>query len=163
MGYMKEYLKFSVLDLEEELTKLIIKYNKIRDTYLIIYASDLQKSIPDNSMTRDDYYTFFDMLNSSESKTIDVLLETPGGSGDAAEEIGNFLHDKFEKVSYVITGEAKSAGTILALSGNDILMTKTGSMGPIDAQVKIGRTVISAYDYVSWVKGKRRRLEKRKD
>jgi hypothetical protein len=39
-------------------------------------------------------------------------------------------------------------------------MTKTGSLGPIDAQVKIGRTRISASDYVDWVEKKREEAEK---
>jgi ClpP class serine protease len=69
---------------------------------------------------------------------IDFYTETPGGSGEAAEEIAKFLRKKFEGVNFVIAGEAKSAGTILVLSGDNIYMTDTGSLGPIDAQVKIG-------------------------
>jgi len=33
--------------------------------------------------------------------------------------------------------------------------TETGSLGPIDAQVKIGRSIVSAYDYMEWIKDKR--------
>ena len=35
-------------------------------------------------------------------------------------------------------------------------MTETGSLGPIDAQMRIGRSVISAYDYMEWVEEKKR-------
>jgi len=49
----------------------------------------------------------------------------------------------------------------MVLSGDDILMTKTGSLGPIDAQVRIGRTTISAYDYMEWVKGKAKEANKK--
>jgi len=59
----------------------------------------------------------------------------------------------------VSIGEAKSAGTIIVLSGNEILMTETGSLGPIDAQMRIGRSVISAYDYMEWVEEKRKEAE----
>ena len=76
------------------------------------------------------------------------------------EEIVRFLRSKFDNIDFVISGEAKSAGTILALSGNDILMTKSGSLGPIDAQIKIGRTVISAYDYIEWINLKREEAKK---
>ena len=34
-------------------------------------------------------------------------------------------------------------------------MTETGSLGPIDAQIHIGRSVVSAYDYMEWVKDKK--------
>jgi phage FluMu protein Com len=40
-------------------------------------------------------------------------------------------------------------------------MTETGSLGPIDAQVKIGRSVISAYDYIEWVDQKRKEAEEK--
>ena len=86
---------------------------------------------------------------------IDFYIETPRGSGEAAEEIAKFLRKKFEEVNFVIAGEAKSAGTILVLSGNNIYMTDTGSLGPIDAQVRIGRSVVSAHDYKEWVDLKR--------
>jgi hypothetical protein len=154
MGYMYEYLRKDESELKEDLRKLILEYNeynKARNTYLFIYAAAVNKSVPDVSMNKDDYYTFYDCLNNKTSENIDVLLETPGGGGDAAEEIAKFLHKKFKKVNFLIPGEAKSAGTILALSGNDILMTETGSLGPIDAQIRIGRTWVSAYDYMEWI------------
>jgi len=162
MGYMMEYLFQSEEKLKQELRMLISKYNKKRGTYLFIYAAAVNKTIPDVAMNKDDYYTFFDCLNDEKSENIDVLLETPGGSGDAAEEIAKFLHKKFNKINFLIPGEAKSAGTILALSGHDILMTSTGSLGPIDAQVRIGRTYISAYDYMEWVREKKKEADEKK-
>jgi len=38
-------------------------------------------------------------------------------------------------------------------------MTETGSLGPIDAQVKIGRSVQSAYDYIEWVQDRKKEAE----
>ncbi|VVB69100.1 Serine dehydrogenase proteinase [uncultured archaeon] len=121
----------------------------------MVYAAAIGKPIPDIPLSMDDYYTIYDMLNNTESNKLDFYIETPGGSGEAAEEIGKFIRNKFENISFVISGEAKSAGTILVLSGDEIYMTKTGSLGPIDAQVRIGRAVISAYDYMEWVEEKR--------
>ena len=95
------------------------------------------------------------MLNGADSSKLDFYIETPGGSAEAAEEIVECLRDKFEKVSFIVTGEAKSAGTIMVLSGDEIIMTQTGSLGPIDAQVKIGRSIVSAFDYIEWTDNKR--------
>lgn len=83
------------------------------------------------------------------------ILKHLGGSGEAAEEIAKFLRKKFQEVNFIIAGEAKSAGTILSLSGDNIYMTDTGSLGPIDAQVRMGRSTISAHDYKEWVDSKR--------
>lgn len=94
-----------------------------------------------------------------DSNELDFYIETPGGSGEAAEEIVRSLRRKFESVNFVVSGEAKSAGTILVMSGDNILMTESGSLGPIDAQIRIGRSTISAYDYEEWVKDKREEAE----
>lgn len=145
----------TIKELEDELINLIKIYNNIRKTYLVVYAGAIGKQVPDLALSMDDYYILYDMLNGIDFKNLDFYIETPGGSGEAAEEIGRFIRDKFENIVFVISGESKSAGTILALSGNEIFMTKTGSLGPIDAQVKIGRTVGSAYDYMEWVHEKR--------
>lgn len=105
-------------------------------------------------MSMDDYFIIYDMLNNIETKNFHFYIETPGGSGEAAEEIARFLRSKFENVKFIISGESKSAGTILVLCGNEIAMTNSGSLGPIDAQMRIGRSQVSAYDYMEWVKEK---------
>ncbi|HQO03870.1 MAG TPA: ATP-dependent Clp protease proteolytic subunit [Spirochaetota bacterium] len=151
------------LQLEDELQKLISVYNKHRNTYLIIYSAAMQKNIPEISLNQDDFYTIVDLLSEKKgSNSIDFYVETPGGSGVAAEEIARFLHNNFNVVTFIIAGEAKSAGTILALSGHEIFMSETGSLGPIDAQVKIGRSVISASDYCEWINEKRKEADKNK-
>lgn len=162
---LDEYLKrrLSIVDLKDELKRLIKEYNKHTGKYLFIYASDLNKGrVPDIdiSLIMDDFYNIQDILRESKVKELDFYIETPGGSGEAAEEIAKFLRTKFDEVNFVIAGEAKSAGTILALSGDNIFMTDTGSLGPIDAQVRIGRSVVSAHDYKEWVDEKRIEAEK---
>lgn len=95
------------------------------------------------------------MLNKKDVDKIDFYIGTGGGSGEAALDIATFLREHFKEVNFVVSGEAKSAGTLLVLSGDDIFMTETGSLGPIDAQVLIGRSVVSAADYVDWYEKKR--------
>jgi len=162
MSLLSYYIKknLSGPELENELIRLISKYNKLRNTYLLVFSSAIGKPIPDIQLNQSDYFVIYDLLrNKKEYKKIDIYLETPGGKGETAEEIVRFLRDNFEYISFVISGEAKSAGTIMALSGNEILMTGSGSLGPIDAQILIGRTTISAYDYLQWVEEKRKEAE----
>ena len=162
MGILNEYIKkrLSSKDLEEELLRLITKYNTERNVYLIVYASAIQKHIPDIPLSMDDYYIIFDLLKNVKQKDLDFYIETPGGNAMVAEEIVRFLRDTFENVNFVISGEAKSAGTILVLSGDEIFMTKSGSLGPIDAQIKIGRSIVSAFDYMEWFNETRNKAEK---
>ena len=148
---------WGVLEFKDELKNLINQYHDLTGRNLFIYAADLNKGRRgiDVSLIQDDFYTIQDILRESNKRQIDVYLETPGGSGEAAEEIAKFLRKKFDEVNFVIAGEAKSAGTILALSGDNIFMSETGSLGPIDAQIKIGRSIVSAHDYKSWIDEKR--------
>ncbi len=162
MGLMSEYIdrRMSAKGMEEELLRLIGKYNKVRDTYLFVYVGAFGKPIPDIPLSIDDYYIIFDMLKEVKSDNLDFYIETPGGSGEAVEEIVRFIRAKFSNIAFVVSGAAKSAGTIMVLSGDEILMTDSGSLGPIDAQVKIGRSTISASDYLEWIKEKREEAEK---
>ena len=167
MSLMNEYIErirkkgWSALELESELLKLISEYNRLRDTFLFVYSTAIGEPIPAIALEQADFYVIRDLLASKKDlQKVDMYIETPGGSGETAEEIVRFLHNNFETVSFVVSGEAKSAGTIIVLSGNEILMTETGSLGPIDAQIKIGRSIVSAYDYMEWVKEKRKEAEK---
>lgn len=162
MGLMNEYTskRWGPNELLKELNRLIKAYNEARKTYLLVYAAAVEKPIPDSALCMDDCYAIRDLLGDKNSKGLDFYVETPGGRGDAAEEIVRFTREKFEKVNFVISGEAKSAGTILALSGDEILMTNSGSLGPIDAQLKIGRSTVSAHDYLEWVESKREEAER---
>lgn len=162
---LNEYInkRLGLIELQNELQRLIKLYNKHTGRYMFIYAADINKGRNrgiDVSMIQDDFYNIQDILRESKEKKIDFYIETPGGSGEAAEEIAKFLRKKFDEVNFVIAGESKSAGTILALSGDNIYMADTGSLGPIDAQVKIGRSVVSAHDYKEWVDLKREEAAK---
>lgn len=157
MSLMKEYIgrNLGAKELEDELLRLIAKYNKVADSFLFVYNSAIGKKVDGTPLEQEDFFIIADMLKQQKQKQIDVYLETPGGSGEAAEEIARFFHAHFEYVRFFVVGEAKSAGTLLVLSGNEIFMGETGSLGPIDAQVRIGRSVCSAHDYMDWVDKRR--------
>jgi len=162
VGYLNDYIGKGPAQLEAELLGLIKRYNKIRGTYLVVYASTVNKPGVPNILDMDDYYTLYDLLRGKDTKNLDLYLETPGGIIEAAEEIARYLHDHFEHIAIVISGLAKSAGTILTFAGDDIMMTESGSLGPIDAQLKIGRMPISAIDYIEWVEEKKKEADKNK-
>jgi membrane-bound ClpP family serine protease len=66
-----------------------------------------------------------------------VILETDGGSIETAERIVDvFRHHYKGEVSFLIPNYAMSAGTILVMSGDRILMDYYSVLGPIDPQIK---------------------------
>lgn len=154
MSLMSEYMGKSYNELEIDLMALIKRYNDYTNSNLFLYVSAIGKQVPEIALDQSDFYVIRDLLKDFNSRELHILIETPGGSGEAAEEIVRYIREHFDSVSFIVVGEAKSAGTIIVLSGNEIYMTETGSLGPIDAQVFIGRSVSSAYDYVEWIRAK---------
>ena len=66
-----------------------------------------------------------------------VILETDGGSIETTERISDvFRHHYKGEVSFLIPNRAMSAGTILVMSGDRILMDYYSVLGPIDPQVQ---------------------------
>lgn len=106
---------------------------------LLIYATKFLEGVPPgapNSIDLSDVDGFTDLINSVKgSKSIDILLHSPGGRPDATERLVCLLRDKFEEVNFLIPHSAYSAATMLALSGNSIVLHPSGILGPIDPQI----------------------------
>jgi len=63
-----------------------------------------------------------------------VLLETPGGYIEVVQRVVNTLRNHYRQVDFIIPNFAMSAGTVLALSGDNIFMDYYSILGPIDPQ-----------------------------
>jgi hypothetical protein len=66
-----------------------------------------------------------------------VLLETAGGSIETTERIADVFRHHYSagEVSFLIPNQAMSAGTILVMCGDRILMDYYSNLGPIDPQI----------------------------
>ena len=87
---------------------------------------------------RDDTVGFVDLLhNVRPGDRIDLMLHTIGGDIDEAEKLIRLLRAKVGEsgdIRVVIPDYAKSAGTIMALGANSILMSDSSELGAIDPQ-----------------------------
>jgi hypothetical protein len=70
-----------------------------------------------------------------EETTIDVWLESPGGSASVAYKLFLELSHRCNELRFVIPDFAKSAATLLALGGDVIFMAPAAELGPLDAQI----------------------------
>jgi len=75
---------------------------------------------------------FYEIIRNIDSDKVDIFLHSPGGTAEATESIVEMLRSKFKVIRFIITGAAKSAATMLALSGNSIMMDESAEMGPIN-------------------------------
>ena len=67
------------------------------------------------------------------------MLHTPGGDIDAAEKLILMIRNKVGDAGFriVVPHLAKSAGTLMALGADTVVMSDTSELGPIDPQVHI--------------------------
>lgn len=143
--YLKRGMDFQQLTAERK--KQLARIAAAREHSILVYAADPTKQRPgiSPSITPDDLLPIEDQLASLNNSHLDVILHTPGGSGECVEDIVHLLRQRFEHVSFIIPGIAKSAGTIMAMSGDEILMGPASSLGPIDAQIFWRGNFVSAH------------------
>ena len=94
---------------------------------LIVFYSQLSEEI--NHTDPDD---LSEMLSGISGRSADILLQTPGGSVDAAEKIISILKSYLDDYRVIVPSWAKSAGTVIALSSNKIILGVNSELGPID-------------------------------
>jgi len=110
-----------------------------RDT--IVYASAFtSKKLPNLpsfliSITPDDIQGFMSALHELRGKQLDLILHSPGGSLEAADQIVQYLRAKYEQIRAIIPQNAMSAATMIACACDSIVMGKHSAIGPIDPQI----------------------------
>src|SRR5260370_32974393 len=139
MGIYSEYLdRFSSGNFEElaaERKNKLRRIAQLRGRDVLVFAADINKNISQISIDYSDLLPFTDQLSNLKGKQLDLILETPGGSGEVAEDLVKAMRGQFEHVAIIVPGYAKSAGTIMAMAGDEIVMGPHSGLGPIDAQI----------------------------
>ncbi|WP_093567362.1 ATP-dependent Clp protease proteolytic subunit [Methylobacterium sp. 174MFSha1.1] len=113
-------------------TELCTKIKNIGDhtaSDVVSLIAPMQHGIDD--LMRDS----IEEIKNKKPKVI-VILETDGGSIEVVERIADLLRYHYpQEVSFLIPSHAMSAGTVLAMSGDNIYMDYFSILGPIDPQV----------------------------
>ena len=87
------------------------------------------------SITIEDIQGFMAALHGVKGDKLDLILHSPGGSFEAAEQLVNYLRAKFSHIRAIIPQSAMSAATMVACACDEILMGKQSALGPIDPQI----------------------------
>lgn len=87
---------------------------------------------------RDDTVAFMDLVhNVHAGDRVDLMLHTVGGDIDVAEKLITLVRAKVGEtgdIRVIVPDYAKSAGTLMALGANSILMSDSSELGAIDPQ-----------------------------
>ncbi len=128
---------------------------QITGRHLIVYATDFTTQNPLKAqlisnlvvITLPDKDGFDEVTrNLPRGSELDVLLHSPGGSAEATESIVELLRDRFSNIRFIIPNVAKSAATMMAMSGEQLLMDERSELGPTDPQMifqQNGRVIIA--------------------
>lgn len=110
---------------------------------VVVYATDFlnqRKTILSGNevgIDHNDLQGFAEVTKTLPPGPLDVIIHSPGGSPDAANSIVDFLRRKFTHIRFIVPSMAKSAATMIALSGDEILMPNSAELGPIDPQMLV--------------------------
>ncbi|MFO8006515.1 MAG: ATP-dependent Clp protease proteolytic subunit, partial [Candidatus Brocadiia bacterium] len=101
---------------------------------LLVYEANLFSER--SSLGEEDVQPFADLLCRVERDSgIDLVLQSPGGSIDAAEKVVYMCRELASRFRVIVPEYAKSAATLIALASDEVIMGITSELGPIDAQL----------------------------
>jgi len=134
-----EKVQFNAVDAQLFRLSLIQEIEAYTKRPLIVYEAHFSKGseLGINAIGLDDKIGFCSLTDNISDKNIDIMIQSPGGSAEVVEQIVYILRKRFEHIRFIIPDAAKSAATMLALSGNCLLMDERSELGPIDPQVFI--------------------------
>lgn len=138
MGVYAEYLsqKLDLARLEAERKKQLRRISELRGGRdILVISADMSNHVAPTSIDYSDLLAINDQLSNLSGTGIDIILETPGGSGEVVEDIVESIRHKYANMAVLVPGWAKSAGTIMAMAADSILMEPSSALGPIDAQI----------------------------
>ncbi|SGZ08213.1 SDH family Clp fold serine proteinase, partial [Moritella viscosa] len=72
----------------------------------------------------------------SKSDNLLLILTTTGGDPDAGYRIGRAINYYYDDVKIMIPDMCKSAGTLVAIAANELIIGDLGELGPLDVQLR---------------------------
>ena len=106
-----------------------------RKSKLIVYATSDRKGL-ETQIASDVIPLFIEHLDSmGDSEKISLFLYTRGGETLVAWSLVNLIRSFCKELEVIIPFNCHSAGTLICLGANKIIMTKQATLGPIDPNV----------------------------
>lgn len=128
-------------DLDGIRDKYIARLHEHSGRAIIVYASGwLQSSGEpdiDYLVNGKDVHAFMEVCKGVTERQLDLVLHSPGGVPSAAEQVMQYLRTRFDYIRVIVPLQAKSAGTMMALGCDEVVLGAHSELGPIDPQIAI--------------------------
>lgn len=116
---------------------------------LLYFSAFLQRpDFYETSMTSEDINGLMNAFHEIDNdKGLAVIMHTPGGELASVEQFTQCINSYFDKVTIIVPAICMSAGSMFALSCDNIIISKIGQLGPTDPQISVpGRGSFSVKD-----------------
>lgn len=122
---------------EDERKEFIRKIEALRNSRVITYITTTRPNINTQMEARDlrEIYRRLESDNFDESENIDLFIYSLGGESVFSWAFVNLIREFAPNFNVLIPYNAFSCATSVALGANEIIMCKTGVLGPVDPQV----------------------------
>lgn len=113
---------------ETEFTKLVDDQSNLTDTDLYLFTNAVNDATVDR---------IFDAISKVpvKRKNAGLILCTHGGSPDGAFQIARTFKRQYGKFTVFVFGYCKSAGTLITVGADELVMSEAGHLGPLDIQL----------------------------
>lgn len=117
------------------LQAMIAKLEHLRQSRVVLYVGQHRGQIS-HQISEDDALPLFQCLRQRETvDRLDLVLHTAGGSISSAHWLGHLLQAYGKHLSVLVPYKARSAGTLLCLGAQEIVMGPLAQLGPIDPHI----------------------------
>jgi len=118
-----------------ERKNLLGKWEKVRNATALLYVTGDRPGLETqvHSEVLDFFAHHLDVIGNA--KTISLFLHTRGGSTLAAWSLVNLIRQFTQRLEIVVPSKAHSAGTLMCLGADTIMMTRQATLGPIDPSI----------------------------
>jgi hypothetical protein len=135
----------------DNLTSSLQNVGKLRGgRNVLFYASAFLQKPQAHPMflqiTQEEINGFMSSMHGMDwSKGLTLIMHTPGGITNSTETIVAYLRSKFTAdIEVIVPTYAMSAGTMISLCADRIIMGRQSQLGPIDPQMPVGGRTVSA-------------------
>ena len=107
---------------------------------VVLYASawtHKDSTSPFVALNEEDMEAFMTTVGELEGDRLDLILHSPGGSGEVAEAIVHYLRSRYVHIRVVVPQLAMSAATMIACAADEIVMGQHSFLGPTDPQMMV--------------------------
>lgn len=123
--------------MSSSLRDLLQQIEQLRNSRALIFATNDQ-SHPPRYMEEKDVLAIYQCLRRMPpSNQLDLILHTGGGEIQAARKLVQLLRQKASKVNLLIPYKAHSAGTLISLGVDEVIMGEMAELSPVDPHISM--------------------------